>query len=260
MAGHTLLVDHTMGIPFVDAPSGAEYRRSLQVVLKALNPEVARIARADLSSLGSSNDDGYYLDAAETAERIPPTTAVELRSSMLHRLFVHALDLQIMQPKSEIEPSERDPQSEIEPNATKKGRSLAGLRGLVQSHNEVEFDRELYLPVKECDSKFVAGVTADGDGVLWYRSCLKLGQLSPELVDEARPPFFSALDEDDCRTTQHAGLSSYVVETVLETDSGVERDVSPVPGPAVGLGCSKSPPVHFFFKWPQMGWNRVGCR
>jgi hypothetical protein len=30
--------------------------------------------------------------------------------------------------------------------------------------------------------------------------------------------------------------------------------------PTVGLGCSKSPPVHFFFKWPQMGWNRVGCR
>jgi hypothetical protein len=102
----------------------------------------------------------YYSGAVETAERIPPTTAVELRSSMLHRLFEHALDLQML-PKSEIEPSEHDPQSEIEPNATKGGRSLAGLRVLVKSPNEVDLDRELYLPVKECDSKFVAGVTAD---------------------------------------------------------------------------------------------------
>jgi hypothetical protein len=91
-----------------------------------------------------------------------------------------------MLPKSEIEPSEHGPQSEIEPNATKKGRSLAGLRVLVKSQNEVDLDRELYLPVKECDSKFVAGVTVDGDGVLWYRCCLKLGQLSPALVDEDR--------------------------------------------------------------------------
>jgi hypothetical protein len=69
----------------------------------------------------------YYSGALETAERIPPTTAVELRSSMLHRLFEYALDLQML-PKSEIEPSEHGPQSVIEPNATKNGRSLAGLR------------------------------------------------------------------------------------------------------------------------------------
>jgi hypothetical protein len=100
---------------------------------------------------------------------------------MLHRLFVHALDLQIL-PKSEIEPSERDPQSEIEPNATKKGRSLAGLRVLVKSPNEVNLDRELHLPVRECDSKFVAGVTVDEDGVLWYRCSLKLGELSESLT------------------------------------------------------------------------------
>jgi hypothetical protein len=49
MAGYPLLVGHTIGIPFVEAPTGTEYGRSLQVVLKALNPEVARIARADLS-------------------------------------------------------------------------------------------------------------------------------------------------------------------------------------------------------------------
>ena len=48
------------------------------MVLTALNPEVARIARADLS-LGSSDDYEYYSGAVETAERIPPTTAVELR-------------------------------------------------------------------------------------------------------------------------------------------------------------------------------------
>jgi hypothetical protein len=58
MAGHGQLVGHTMGIPFDEAPTGAEYRRKLQVVLTALNPEVARIARADLR-LGSSGDYGY---------------------------------------------------------------------------------------------------------------------------------------------------------------------------------------------------------
>ena len=76
----------------------------------------------------------------------------------------------------------RPPQSEIEPNATKKGRSLAGLRVLVKSPNEVNLDRELHLPVRECDSKFVAGVTVDEDGVLWYRCSLKLGELSESLT------------------------------------------------------------------------------
>jgi hypothetical protein len=49
MAGHPLLVAHTLEIPFDQAPEGAEYLRMLKVVLMALNPEVARIARAHLN-------------------------------------------------------------------------------------------------------------------------------------------------------------------------------------------------------------------
>jgi hypothetical protein len=35
---------------------------------------------------------------------------------------------------------------------------------------------------------------------LWYRGALKLGQLSPALVDNDSPPYWRALDEDDLRT------------------------------------------------------------
>jgi hypothetical protein len=84
-----------------------------------LNPEAARIARADLG-LGSSDDGEYHRSTAETAERIPPA-ATELRSNMLHRLFKHALDLQMLRP------SELDPYDEVQ--------SVVGLRVLIRSND-----------------------------------------------------------------------------------------------------------------------------
>ena len=210
-----------MRIPFDQAPEGAEYLRMLKVVLMALNPEVARIARAHLA-YGVEDDNVYYTNAIEVAESVPPTAAVELRSSMLPQLFEYALKLQML-PMSEIEPSEHDPQSAIEPRATK---DVVGLRVLVESTNVDEFDREPYLPITDPGSFFVDGVTIDEDGVLWYKNGLILGHLSPPVVDKDKPPFFKALDSEDCDTIMSDGVSTYDYQRVSDPATGVERDES----------------------------------